>query len=126
MKLDILDLSVLDDLRVAMGGDGEIADMLQEYLPSLVARNERIALSAERDDWKTVGAEAHALSSAAATFGAQRAALIARTLERAVGTGEHGRIEGLVKALGEAVRETIPLLEQERDGAAARAALGSG
>ncbi|MBL8721280.1 MAG: response regulator [Myxococcales bacterium] len=126
MKLDILDLSVLDDLRVAMGGDGEIADMLQEYLPSLVARSERIALSAERDDWKTVGAEAHALSSAAATFGAQRAALIARTLERAVGTGEHGRIEGLVKALGEAVRETIPLLEQERDGAAARAALGSG
>lgn len=121
MKLDVLDLSVLDELRVAMGGDGEIAEMIKEYLPSLRARNDRIALAAETDDWQTIGAEAHALSSAAATFGAQRAALIARTLEHAVSSDDHGRIVGLVKALGEAVRETVPLLEQEREGAAARA-----
>ncbi len=111
LKLDVLDPGALDELTKIMGE--EVPDMITEFLPQLRARVDKIVAAAIEGELAQVGAESHSLASTAATFGALRVAIIARTLEAAAHKQDLGRARPLSSALAEAAEESVPLLEAE-------------
>lgn len=111
LKLDVLDGGALDELTKIMGE--EVPEMIVEFLPQLRARVAKIVEAAIEGELGRVGAESHSLASTAATFGALRVAIIARTLEAAAHQQDLGRARPLSSALAEAAEESVPLLEAE-------------
>ncbi|MBL8721308.1 MAG: response regulator [Myxococcales bacterium] len=111
LKLDVLDSGALDELTKIMGE--EVPEMIVEFLPQLRARVAKIVEAAIEGELGRVGAESHSLASTAATFGALRVAIIARTLEAAAHKQDLGRARPLSSALAEAAEESVPLLEAE-------------
>jgi HPt (histidine-containing phosphotransfer) domain-containing protein len=91
--LQVLDATVLDELRESIGGDEEfVRDLIATFLAEEPLNVEQIAAAAQSGDAEAIVRPAHTLKSSSAAIGAARLSAISRQIEFA---GREGRVADL-------------------------------
>ncbi|MEQ8967887.1 MAG: Hpt domain-containing protein [Azospirillaceae bacterium] len=92
----VIDRDALDRMCAVLDTD-TVLSLLEGFVEEMLDRSERLAAAADAADDSTLGAEAHALKSAAGTYGARELADLCAGIERSCrdGAPERGREAGL-------------------------------
>ena len=120
-KLDALDPRALVELEAILGNPADVSHMLEEFVPQLGVRIQKLGTHVDGGDLKGVEGEAHSLAAVSATFGAAVVSRIARSIEsftikareQAGSEDPMPRLRGLRDELEAAGREANVLLLRE-------------
>jgi HPt (histidine-containing phosphotransfer) domain-containing protein len=89
-----LDPTTLDDLRVAMGSDDLVVDIIEAFLTGTPGQIDSLVEAGQRGDLPAVVTLAHLIKGSALTFGAVRVVELCQALESAPSDPD-GRVTAL-------------------------------
>jgi len=111
-ELPLLDHSVLDELRVSIGGDEEfVRDLVGTYLAEEPTNLDQIMAAAHSGDAEAIVRPAHTLKSSSAAIGAARLSAISRQIEFAGREGRTDELAALADQAGTTWAATVAALK---------------